>query len=215
MKRITTALALVALAALAVASPATARPGHGHGGPGGPRCATDHVTPTAETVAGHVDAAYAAIDAFNTAVAVPDDAAATEALRTYGRESRAAVCESKKLEAGAPTIDSLETLGDMHVTALTSFDAAFDTASAELQRPLRRAIVGEKRSCEKVVHVLERLAETATPEDQARIAALVAPYEAACDADDVPAGGRPDRPHRPGHGPGGPGGPGAPGGGGE
>ncbi len=151
MKRITTAIALVACASLAVASPAAAKPGHGHGpgGPGGPRCETDHATPTADTVAGHVANAYAAIDAFNAAVAVPDDAAAAEALRTYSSEARSAICESKQVDGPPPSIDSLETLGDMHVAALTAYGAAFDAASDELKRAVRRAIIHEKRSCEQ------------------------------------------------------------------
>ena len=210
MRRITILAALVACAALVVAGPAAAKPGKGPGGPGhGPRCAPDHDPVTAESVQGHVDAAYAAIDAFNAAVAVPDDEAAIAAMRTYGAESKLAICELKRLEGPPPSIDGLETLGDMHVAALTAFDAAYETASDELKRPLRRAIVHEKRSCEKVVRVLTRLAEGATPEDQARIAALVAEYEAACDAVEVPEGSRPDRPHRPDrppHGPAGPGG---------
>ncbi len=187
MRRITITAALVACAALAVAGPAAARPGHGPGM--GPRCAVDHDPPTAESVAGHVDAAYAAIDAFNAAVAAADDDAAVAALRTYGRESKLAICESKRVDGPPPEIDSLETLGDMHVAALTAFDAAYETASDALKRPLRRAIVHEKRSCEQVIKVLGRIAEDATPEEQARIDALVASYEAACDAVEVP--GRP------------------------
>ena len=204
MRRITILAALVACAALAVAGPAAAKPGKGPGGPGhGPRCAPDHDPVTAESVQGHVDAAYAAIDAFKAAVAVPDDEAAKAALRTYGAESKLAICELKRLEGPPPSIDGLETLGDMHVAALTAFDAAYDAASDELKRPLRRAIGGEKRSCEKVVHVLGRLAEDATPEEQARIEALIAEYEAACDAVEAPEGSRPDRPDRPPHRPGG------------
>ena len=205
MRRITIAIALVACAALAVASPAAARPGHGHGpgGPGGPRCETDHETPTAETVAEHVANAYAAVDAFNAAVAVPDDEAAAAALRTYATESRYAICESKKVDGPPPEIDSLETLGDMHVYALTAYGAAFDAAGDALKRPLRRAIVREKRSCGKVIHVLTRMgsSEDTTPEDKARIDALVAEYTSACRAVDVPGGpDRPDRPDRPGPG---------------
>ena len=199
MKRMMFALALVACAALAIAGPAAAKPGKGPGGPGGPRCATDHDEPTAETVAGHVANAYAAVDAFNAAVAVPDDEAAIQALRTYGSESRSAICESKKVDGPPPEIDTLETLGDMHVAALTAFDAAWDGASDELKRPLRRAIVHEKRGCEKVTKVLTRMSESGelTPEDQTRVDALIAEYEAACDAVEVPAGDRPDRPDRP------------------
>ena len=101
MRRITILAALVACAALAVAGPAAAKPGKGPGGPGhGPRCAADeHDPPTAESVQGHVDDAYAAIDAFNAAVAVPDDEAAAEALRAYATESKQAICELKRLEA--------------------------------------------------------------------------------------------------------------------
>jgi hypothetical protein len=216
MRRLMITAALVACGALALAGPAAAKPGHGPGK--GPRCAVDHETPSAETVAEHVTNAYAAIEAFNAAVAVPDDAAAAGALRDYAAESKLAICESKKVDGPPPEIDTLEALGDMHVAALTAFDAAYDTASADLQRPLRRAIVHEKRSCEKVVKVLGRMSDSGelTPEDQTRVDALIAEYEAACDAVEVPAGAgperperperpdRPDRPERPG--PGGPGG---------
>ena len=199
MRRITIFAALVATAALVVAGPAAAKPGKGPAGPGhGPRCAADeHDPPTAESVAAHVDAAYAAIGAFGDAAAIPDDEAARAALREYARESKQAICESKRVEGPPPSVDSLETLGDMHVAALTAFDAAFEAASDTLKRPLRRAIVHEKRSCEKVIRVLGRIAESASPEEQARIEALVAEYEAACDAVEIPAGARPERPHRP------------------
>jgi hypothetical protein len=201
MRRLMIATALVACGALALASPVMAKPGHGPGK--GPRCAVDHDSPTAETVAGHVDAAYAAIDAFNAAVAVPDDEAATQALRDYAAQSKLAICESKQVDGPPPEIDTLETLGDMHVAALTAFDAAYDTASDELQRALRRAIVHEKRSCEKVTKVLGRMSESGelTPDEQTRVDALVAEYEAACGAVELPEGSRPerpDRPHRPG-----------------
>lgn len=193
MRRITTLAALVACAALALAGTAAAKPGKGPGGQGhGPRCAVDHDPVTVESVQGHVDAAYAAIDGFSAAAAVPDDEAAKEALRSYRAESKLAICEQKRLEGRPPSIDGLELLGDMHVAALTAFGAAHNTASDELKRSLHRAIVGEKRSCEKVVHVLGRLAEDATAEDQARIDALVAEYEAACDAVEAPRPGGED-----------------------
>ena len=189
MRRITIAMALVACAALALAGPAGARPGHGPGH--GPRCAVDHDPPTAESVQGHVDAAHAAIAGFDAAVAVPDDDAALAAMRTYVRESKLAICESKRVDGPPPEIGTLELLGDMHVDALDSYGAAYDAAGDELKRAIRRGIVHEKRSCEKVIRVLTRLGESATPEEQARIDALVAEYEAACDAVEVPAGARP------------------------
>ena len=146
-----------------------------------------------------------------------DDAAATQALRDYAAQSKLAICESKKVDGPPPEIDSLETLGDMHVAALTAFDAAYDTAGDELKRSLRRAIVGEKRSCEKVVKVLVRMSESGelSADDQTRVDALVAEYEAACDAVELPEGSRPERPdrperpERPGPGGGGPGGDGS------
>jgi len=199
MRRITIFAALVACAALAVAVPAAAKPGKGPGGPGhGPRCSLDeHDPPTAESVQGHLDAAYAAVDAFNAAVGVPDDEAAAAALRDYAAESKQAICEAKRVDGRPPSIDGLEQLGDMHVAALTAFGAAYETAGDELKRPLRRAIVHEKRSCEKVVKTLTRIGESATLEEQARIDGLVAEYEAACDAVEVPEGDRPERPDPP------------------
>lgn len=202
MRRISIAVALVASAALALAGPASAKPGgHGPGsghGHGHGRCATDHDTPSVETVAGHVDAANAALAAFNDAVTAGDDDAAKAAMRTYRRERRQAICETRKVNDGTPTIGSLETLGDLHVAALTTFDGAYEAASDELKRPLGRAIRGEKRGCSKVVRVLERISESATEEEQAEIEALVASYEAACDAVEVPEGAK--RPGRPGNG---------------
>ena len=122
MRRLMTVTALVACGALTLAGPVAAKPGHGPGK--GPRCAVDHETPTADTVAEHVAAAGAAVDAFEAAVAAADDEAAAQALRDYTAQSKLAICESKKVDGPPPEIDSLETLGDMHVAALTAFDAA-------------------------------------------------------------------------------------------
>ena len=191
MRSIGALAAVTAILSLALAPSVGARPDTG------PRCAADHDPPTAGTVAEHVRGAHRALGALQRAVAAGDDDAALGALRRYGRESSLATCESKLVDRPPPELATLTTLGDMHVAGLRTFDGVFDRAGDAVKRPLRRAIVHEKRACGEVIRVLLRLAASAPPEKPARSAARARESRAAGGAVVGRAGpGRP--PLRPG-----------------